>query len=149
MIEKSMNQIKGQENDGEKVITENENDMRLRSLRDANRGYSIHQPQSSSNDNHYLWRKNQPEDKYKSRFLPMRNVDPVRDDLAVRRLLKHTLKPTVSKMPPILNFAALSSNEEKARQNPIRISIFKTKRRNFAHCATKGRNIATSTASKS
>lgn len=76
-----------------------DDDMRLRSLRDSNRRPIIKPMQQQTfTNNHYVWRnEHSRDDKYKSRFHPMRNCDPVRDDLAVRSLLK----PTTTLSPPV------------------------------------------------
>ena len=76
-----------------------EDDMRKRSIRDANRGFqrsggghglSDHNNSflaSKTDKSHYVWKTPIASvDKYKSQFFPMRQHDLVRDDLAVRRL---------------------------------------------------------------
>ena len=105
-------------NDGNQII-HLEDDLRLRSLRDANRS-----PPSSdkrrpiitpSTLSHYVWQDNDGNDendcnsKYKSHFFPMRNPDLVKDDQAVRRW--------ISKPPVVSEVSRLQSNSEALQKN--------------------------------
>jgi hypothetical protein len=75
-------------------------DLRLRSLRDANRSPSPTKSATpiASTQSHYIWKSSLLEssartaagDKYKSQFFPMREPDLVRDDLAVRKLVSRS-----------------------------------------------------------
>ena len=105
-------------NDGNQII-HLEDDLRLRSLRDANRS-----PPSSdkrrpiitpSTLSHYVWQdtdgndENDCNSKYKSHFFPMRNPDLVKDDQAVRRW--------ISKPPVVSEVSRLQSNSEALQKN--------------------------------
>ena len=110
-------------NDGNQII-HLEDDLRLRSLRDANRSPLLSEKQrpiitTSSTLSHYVWQDNvgsndvdERNSKYKSHFFPMRNPDLVKDDQAVRRWIS---KPS----SPVSEVSRLQSNLEAAlRKNP-------------------------------
>lgn len=107
MVEKSMERIIKNDDDNNQGVTSDtkkmvdDDDMMLRSLRDANRSPAPLMKQMvhpQTNKNHYVWKE--PEAQYKSQFFPMRNHDLVRDDLAVRRLIKPSSTPTLDRRPP-------------------------------------------------
>lgn len=91
MIEKSIATLNPDNEDARSAaVRVFEDDMRTRSLRDANRSPSPNKriPRSASTPSHYIWKGQQRhDDKFSSHFFPMREHDLVRDDLAVRRLM--------------------------------------------------------------
>ena len=107
-------------NDANQII-HLEDDLRLRSLRDANRSPPSSDKRrpiiTTSTLSHYVWQDNDCGNddndcnaKYKSRFFPMRNPDLVKDDQAVRRWVS---KPLV-----VSEVSRLQSNSEALRKNP-------------------------------
>ena len=105
-------------NDGNQII-HLEDDLRLRSLRDANRSPSTSDKRrpiiTTSTLSHYVWQdtdgndENDCNSKYKSHFFPMRNPDLVKDDQAVRRW--------ISKPPAVSEVSRLRSNSEALQKN--------------------------------
>lgn len=141
MVEKSMQRLtqEGKNDDDGGGVTSvakdtkklvDDDDMMLRSLRDANRSPAplmkqmVHQ---QTNKNHYVWKEaeDRPPTKYKSQFFPMRNHDLVRDDLAVRRLIKPTglsSTPALDRRPP-----PHPNHKSSSQQRPPRPKVARLK----------------------
>ena len=107
-------------NDGNQII-HLEDDLRLRSLRDANRSPPSSEKRrpiiTPSTLSHYVWQdtdgnddENDCNSKYKSHFFPMRNPDLVKDDQAVRRWIS---KPSAA----VSEVSRLQSNSEALQKN--------------------------------
>lgn len=95
MVEKSMEEMSGWRSQSlPRSLNPLRDDMCVRNVRDANRSPSPVRNQDIKSDRlsqgHYAWRRPDEERKYRSQFLPMKVHDLVRDDYAVRRLLKAT-----------------------------------------------------------